>query len=455
MKKVYDRQNRKSNTKKNGTNGSYRGLKEKIRIMSPGNSEAIFEAVMSLAEDMADSYEAIKSYAAKAALTVMQVFMEMETEEIAGERCKHNPERKANHWGRGAGYVIFDGRKMKVQRPRVRYTDGSEARLETYGRFREGSRIQGDVERRVVRRVSTRNYEGVIDDIREGYGIKKSAVSRHWKAASAKKVREVMERPLGDLDLLAIMIDGIHFHEHLLVAALGVDITGKKHVLGLWSGATENSTVCGELLDNLIERGLDPENKYLFVIDGSKALKKGIVERFGERAIIQRCIVHKERNVLDHIPKKYHSIVRLKLRTAWSMKSYADAKDALRKVVSYLRGINSSAAASLEEAFEETLTLHRFCLPDLLRKSLRSTNIIESCFSTTRDLCRNVKRWRSSDMALRWGGAMLIEAEKKFRRIRGCRSMKMLASVLGRVDVQRKTVDADDADALDKGGAVA
>jgi transposase-like protein len=440
MKKVYEQSKSKSN-------GIYRGLKEKISIMSPGNPEAIFEAVMSLAEDLVESYETIKSHAAKAAITVMQALMELETEEIAGKRYMHNPEREANRWGSEEGHVIFGGRKMKVKRPRVRRSDGCEARLETYGKFREGSRIQGDVERRVVRRVSTRNYEGVIDDIQEGYGIKKSSVSRQWKAASAEKVREVMERPLGDLDLLAIMIDGIHFHEYLLVAAVGVDITGRKHVLGLWSGATENSAVCGGLLDSLFERGLNPEQKYLFVIDGSKALKKGIVERFGGRAIIQRCIVHKERNVLNHISKKYHAIVRLKLRAAWSMKSYDDAKDALGKVVSYLREINTSAAASLEEAFEETLTLHRLCLPDLLRKSLRSTNIIESCFSTTRDLCRNVKRWRNSDMALRWGGAMLLEAEKKFRRIRGCRSMAVLASVLGRGDVQGKIID--------KGGAVA
>jgi len=434
MKKDYEQSESKSN-------GIYRGLKEKISILSPGNSETIFEAVMSLAEDLRDSYETIKSYAAKAAITVMQALMEMETEEIAGKRYKHDPERAANRWGSGQGHVIFGGRKMRLKRPRARHVNGCEARLETYGKFRAGSRIQGDIERRVVRRVSTRNYEGVIDDIQEGYGIKKSSVSRQWKAVSAKKVREVMERPLGDLELLAIMIDGIHFHEYLLVAAVGVDISGRKHVLGLWSGATENSTVCGALLDNLIERGLDSGKKYLFVIDGSKALKKGIMERFGERAIIQRCIVHKERNVLDHIPKKYHAIVRLKLRAAWSMKSYDDAKDALGKVVSHLRGINVSAAASLEEAFEETLTLHRLRLPDLLRKSLRSTNIIESCFSTTRDLCRNVKRWRNSDMALRWGGAMLLEAEKKFRRIRGCRSMAVLASALGRSDVQSKTID--------------
>ena len=251
----------------------------------------------------------------------------------------------------------------------------------------------------------------------------------------------MMERPLGDLNLVALMMDGIEFQDYLLVVAMGFDATGKKHILGLWDGATENAVVCGALLDELIERGLATDRRYLFVLDGSKALRKAVLTRFGDNAEIHRCHLHKTRNVLSYLSNSYHRIVEMKLIAAWGMMSYADAKNALRDVVTYLRTISESAARSLEEGFEDTLTIHRLGLPDRLRVTFKSTNPIESCFSTTKKkFCKNVKNWKNVDMARRWAGTMLLESEKRFRRIRGYKEMPVLISAMGReVDIVRKS----------------
>ena len=422
-------------------------IRSRLDALDSAAKESVLKVILPLAGALTETKGVVESLSAELGLMAMKILIDDEVEAIAGKRYERVPHLKVSRWGSENGYVAFAGRKAPMVHPRLRHEDGYEVPVGRYGKFQDGGRLEDDVKKRIVRRVSTRNYAGVLDDVCDCYGIEKSSVSLRWKEASEKQVRELMERPLGDLNLLAILIDGIRFHEFLLVVALGVDISGKKHVLGLWLGATENSTVCGGLLDNLIERGLDPELKYVFIIDGSKSLKKAVTDRFGKDAVIQRCIVHKERNVLDYLPEKYHSIVRMKLRAAWNMKDYDEAKAELMKVVSYLRDLNESAAASLEEGLEETLTLHRLNAPESLRKSLRSTNIIESCFSTTRDLCRNVKRWRNSNMALRWGCAMLLQAEKRFRRIRGSRSMPVLAAALGRTVSQEN--------AIDKGGAVA
>jgi len=270
-----------------------------------------------------------------------------------------------------------------------------------------------------------------------GYGIRKSSVSRHWKALSTKKLEEFLSRPLGQLDLAAVMIDGVGFDEYTLVVALGIDSAGRKHVLGVWLGATETAQVSKQLLADLIERGLPEDRPLLFVLDGSKALRKAVKDTFGARAHVQRCQVHKQRNVLDHLPKSHQRVVRMRLRAAWTMKLYADAEAELRKLVDYLEELNPSAAHSLEEGLEDTLTLHRLEVPDSLRRTLRSTNPIENCFSFKPKYCRNVKRWSSGDMVLRWSSAMLLELEKRFRRIRGHKNMPQLLAALN-VGVETK-----------------
>ena len=395
------------------------------------DGQATFQMILPMNALMAEVAGSIEQMSSQAGLLMMKAMIDEEVEQLAGQRYTHNGQRLAFRWGSEEGSVIFAGRKVALERPRIRSKDGQEMPLRRYQAFQDDRRMQQAVAERVVRRVSTRDYEGVIDDICDGYGIDKSSVSRQWKVASAAQLQQMLERKLDDLDLRVLMLDGISFHDYLLVVALGIDSGGYKHVLGLWPGATENAEVVGELLDDLTERGLPTDSNLLLVLDGSKALAQAVKKRFGKRAIIQRCRIHKERNVLSHLPKKYHQLVRLKLRSAWNMTDYQEAKEQLRKVHDYLATINLAAAHSLEEGFEETLTINRLKLPESLRRLFGSTNIIESCFSVTRDLCRNVKRWRNVEMAWRWAGTMLAESERRFHRIMGYRDMPLLMKALG------------------------
>jgi len=256
-------------------------------------------------------------------------------------------------------------------------------------------------------------------------------VSRHWKAISTKELQKITERSLQDIDPVAILIDGVHFDEHVLVVSLGVSADGQKHILGIRQGATENAELCKELLGDMIRRGLQIDQRYLFVLDGSKALRTAVKRTFGDCAVIQRCQVHKRANVLSYLPKRYHFQIRSRLNMAWDMTGYPDAKKELETLVEELEEINESAARSLEEGLEDTLTLHRLGVPPALRRSLRSTNLIENCFSTTKQkFCRNVKHWKNANMVLRWGGTMLRKAEKQFRRVKGYRTIPSLVATL-------------------------
>jgi transposase-like protein len=395
------------------------------------DGQAKFQMILPMNALMAEVAGCIEQMSSQAGLLMMKAMIDEEVEQLAGQRYTHNACRQAFRWGSEEGSVIFAGRKVALERPRIRSKDGQEMPLRRYQAFQDDRRMQQAVQDRVVRRVSMRDYEGVIDDICDGYGIDKSSVSRQWKAASAAQLQQMLERRLDDLGLSVLMLDGINFHDYVLVVALGIDSDGSKHVLGLWPGATENAEVVSMLLDDLTGRGLPTDSNLLLVLDGSKSLTKAVKKRFGKRAVIQRCRIHKERNILGHLPKNYHKIVRMKLQTAWNMTDYQQAKEQLQKVHDYLATINLAAAHSLEEGFEETLMINRLKLPGNLRRLFGSTNIIESCFSVTKDLCRNVKRWRNADMAWRWAGTMLGQAERRFHRIMGYRDMPLLTKALG------------------------
>ena len=389
-------------------------------------------------EILAGLHGAIEETATRAGVLIMRTLLEEEVERLAGEKHKHNPDRQGLRWGKEESHVVFGGRKIAVERPRVRSLAGKEIALERFRLFQAGSRMEEAVARQVIAGVSTRDYEGAVNGVVDGYGVRRSSVSRHWKAVSQERLTEFMERPLGALNLVAVLIDGIEFKEALLVAALGVDATGKKYVLGIWQGTTENAELSKSLLQDLVRRGLGTDEKHLFVLDGSKALAKAVRQVFGEKAEIQRCHVHKERNVLDHLPESRKRIVRMRLRAAWNMKDHEEARSELLRLTRYLKDLNPSAAKSLEEGLDETLTIHRLGVPEGLRRSLRTTNAIESCFSSTRKYCRNVKHWRAGNMTLRWAGTMMIEAERRFRRLKGFRSMPRLLVTLGRnVDSER------------------
>jgi transposase-like protein len=395
------------------------------------DGKAAFQMILPMSEMLFDVAKAIEQTASQAGLLMMKALIEEEVEQLAGERYRHKPDRKATRWGSDEGHVIFAGRKVAIDKPRVRSRDGSqEISLSRWNAFAHPYRMQQAVSERILRRVSTRDYEGVLDDLCDGYGIDKSSVSRRWKLASTRRLRQMLDRPLNDLPLCVILIDGKEFHDFTLITALGVDVGGGKHLLGLWPGASENSQVCGQLMAELIERGLSTQPQYLFILDGSKALAKAVKDHFGRQVLIQRCRLHKERNIQAYLPKKYHKLLAMKLRAAWGMTDYEEAKKELYKVHDWLASINQAAARSLDEGFEEMLTVNRLRLSEQLRRLFSSTNIIESCFSVADDLCRNVKYWRDASMAWRWAGTVLLEAEKRFHRVKGYRDLPLLVEAL-------------------------
>lgn len=399
------------------------------------DGRAAFQMVLPLSEVLGELAEQVEKTAAQAGLLMMKALIEEEVEQLAGPRYAHQAERQARRWGQAEGHVIFAGRKVALKRPRVRGVGpagAGEIPLSRYQAFAGPDRLAQSVQAKVLRRVSQRDYAGVLEEVCDGYGIDKSSVSRHWKAASTRQLRDLLERDLRDLDVVVVLLDGKEFHDYTLITALGVDAEGRKHVLGLWPGATENSEVCGMLLDDLIERGLSPQKRYLFVLDGSKALRKAVKARFGDQALIQRCRIHKERNIKAHLPPAYHRELARRLHAAWEMTDYAAAKKALKKVHGWLATINIAAAHSLEEGLEETLTVNQLKLPPALRKVFASTNLIENAFSRTADLCRNVKRWRDANMAWRWAGTALREAQQRFRRLKGYRLLPALLNALNR-----------------------
>jgi transposase-like protein len=308
----------------------------------------------------------------------------------------------------------------------VRTREGQEVELDSYARMQDDGRRQRAVREGLVAGLSTRNYRRAVQSVLDGYGIEKSSVSREFVAASAAQLKKLFERKLDGLDVAAILIDGIHFGKQVLVVALGIESSGKKQVLGLWQGATENTAVVKDLLEDLVARGLSTERRYLFVIDGAKALRAAIERVFGAHAEVQRCQLHKRRNVAEYLPKNAQGDYDRRIRNAYAMTGYAEAKTELEKIFRQLERVNPSAARSLEEGMDETLTVHRLGLAEPLRRSLTTTNPIESCLSTVERVARRVKRWHGGDQALRWTATGLLEAERKFRKVRGYREMPTL-----------------------------
>lgn len=383
------------------------------------------EYPLPLQELMGGFRDDIERYSAELGLLIIQEVIEAE---IASRVGRHGQQSNYRH-GSQAGYVVFGGRKVSINRPRMRRVGGQECQLHSYKAFQRDGRMQKAVVRQLVRQCSTRNYAGAIEDCLEGYGVDKSSVSRHWKAATAQELNKLCSRAIPGR-LVALLVDGKHLRHDCAVVALGVDPEGKKHVLGLWHGATENATVVRDLLADLVDRGLDPSRPVLVVIDGAKALRKAVGEVFGTNALVQRCRIHKRRNVLDYLKEEHQQQVSLRLRAAWSEPDAKKAAAELRKIVGWLRTISPGAARSLEEGLEETLTVNRLGLKDDLLKSLSSTNLIESCFSNTQGLICRVKRWQDGAMFLRWMGASLLVAESSFRKVRGVQQIPQLMSAL-------------------------
>ena len=422
----------------------YRNMQKKAngKVREISNGSVLLELPLSVAGVIESLPEVIRALAQEAGLLLMSAAMNAECEMIAGAKNSKNPLRAANWWGSDLGPVYYDKQKVLIDRPRLRSKNNKEIPLATYQAFGDPRGMRNSVMKNMILGISSRNYAESVESFVKGYGIKKSSVSRHFVKATAEQMREFMERDLGGLDLVAIFIDGIEFKGHLIVVALGLDKGGKKHVLGLWQGATENATICTSLLEDIARRGLNIEKDYLFVLDGSKALRSAVAKMFGTNVTVQRCQQHKRRNVLAHLPKEHQHSIDARISAAYKMADYDAAKKSLELTVRYLEKLNPSAAASLREGLEETLTVHKLEVAGLLRKTLQTTNPIESCFSVSRTITGRVKRWRGDDMVQRWAVSSLLRAEKNFKRIKGYREIPKLIAALQQRSIDRKEAAA-------------
>jgi transposase-like protein len=401
-----------------------RAVKQLAEMAADGNPSV--QMVLPMAEMVGWLRRGVGELIRQAGLQLMDLMMQAEVEELAGERSQRQSERTASRWGSERGYCVVMGQKVPIQRPRVRTTDDKEVRLGSYEMFHRGEPLTETVWEKLMLGLSTRKYGQAVREFREAYGLEKSAISEHFIEASRKKLKEMMERRLDKTPLCALLIDATPFQGQQLVAALGIGEDGRKMILGIRQGATENATVVGELLGDLVERGLDFTEPRLYVLDGGKALTAAVKKYAGESAAIQRCQVHKRRNVLDHLTDEQKPAVAKKLNAAYALEDYAAAKQALNTLHRELMDLNPSAARSLEEGMEQTLTVHRLHLPMQLRKTMASTNVIESAFSIVEQVCKNVKRWHDGDQRERWVGSGLLVAEKQFRRVQGYKQIPAL-----------------------------
>ena len=380
-------------------------------------------------------------------LGVLAELMEEEVDEVVGPKGRHDPERTAVRHGREAGEVTLGGRRIALERPRVRSADGmSELPLQTYAHFADRDPLTAAVLERMLAGVSTRRYRRVQEPVgseveAEARSTSKSAVSRQFVARTRQNLEALMHRRLDDVRLAVLMLDGIDLKGRTNVVALGISTDGVKIPLGLWEGSTENAAVATALLSDLVDRGLDVEQGVLCVLDGAKALRKAVRDVLGVDTPVQRCVRHKERNVCAHLPERDRPVVRQRLRAAWRLDDHAGALERLRALAGELDRSHPGAAASLREGMEETLTLQRLGIRGSLKTTLASTNPCESMIECVRRSSRNVKRWQNGDMCLRWTAAGMLEAEQQFRRVIGYRDLAKLAVAIER-DLARTTVSS-------------
>jgi putative transposase len=403
---------------------SQRAVRQLEEMAADGNPAV--QMVLPMAEMVGWLHKGVGALIRQAGLRVMELLMEEEVRERVGERSQQQADRTANRWGKERGFCVVMGQKVPIDRPRVRTTDDREVRLGSYEMFHRGEPLTETVWEKLMLGLSTRKYGQAVREFAEAYGLEKSAISEHFIEASREKLKKMMERRLDKVRLCALLIDATPFAGQQMVAALGISQDGRKTILGLRQGATENATVVGELLSDLMNRGLDLTEPRLYVLDGGKALHAAVRKYAGESAPIQRCQVHKRRNVLDHLTDEQKPFVAKKLNAAYALEDYAAAKQALNTLHRELMDLNPSAARSLGEGLEETLTVHRLHVPPQLRKTLASTNVIESAFSIVERVCANVKRWHAGDHRERWVGSGLLVAEKQFRRVQGHKQIPIL-----------------------------
>ena len=413
-------------------------MKETVSVAQAATTQELPARVQeALGELVGAAKEGLLALSVGVGLGVLAELMEAEVDEVVGPKHARDPERSAVRHGHEAGQVTLGGRRVPVQRPRVRTADGSgEIGLATYAHFADRDPLTRVVLEQVLASVSTRRFlrtrEPVGEQVAETErSTSKSAVSRAFVHRTRQQLAQLMSRSLQDMRLAVLMLDGIDLKGRCCVVALGISTDGVKVPLGLWDGSTENKTVTGHLLADLIGRGLDVEQGVLVVLDGSKALRAAVGEAFGP-VPVQRCVRHKERNVLEHLPERDRPAVKARLRRAWKLDDHAAAREQLLQLAGELARSHPGAAASLNEGLEETLTITRLGVRGSLKRTLQSTNPIESMIECVRRTSRNVKRWQHGEMCLRWTAAGMLEAERQFRRIIGYQQLAKLALAVER-----------------------
>jgi transposase-like protein len=383
-------------------------------------------------------------------LDVMGELMAAEVTELAGPKGKHNPaSRTAYRHGDEDGTVVLGGRKLAVRRPRVRGVDRQEVHLASYDTFAQVDLLAEHTVAAMLAGLSTRRYGTALEPVgaaveEQACARSRSAVSRRFRAATADRLADFRTADLSDRDWLVCFVDGYDFAGHTMVGALGVTSDGTKVPLGVVEGSTENATVVRGLVSDLRDRGLTAEDGILFVLDGGKALRRAVTDVYGDRALVQRCRIHKERNILDHLPSREHAWVRAKLHRAWANPDADEAQRDLETLARQLDKVNPDAAGSLREGLPEMFTVTRLKVTGALLRTVSSTNPVESMIEIVRNRCRNVKNWRDGDMRLRWAAAGMLAAQEQFRRVRGYAQLPALRAEMRKIlgDTPRETMDS-------------
>jgi transposase-like protein len=401
--------------------------------------KALVEVPLPLLGALANTRNAFFELCVDAGRQVLDAMMEQDRAWLCGPLWKRDPDRVAGRAGSTQSAVTLGGRRVRVDRPRVRNREGQEVELPSFAFASSRDALDDRTLEAMACGISTRKYrrslEHLPEDV-EDQSVSKSAVSRRFVALSQKQMITWLTTPIGDRVFPIVMIDGIVLGDHTILIALGIDTDGKKQILGLREGATENSRVAKALLRDLIDRGLSQEQARLFVIDGSKAIRTALRKVFGHLGVVQRCQLHKQRNILGHLPEHLHASVKAVLAEAWAMNDAAVAQRRLKRLASSLEADHPGAAGSVREGLAETLTLQRLGIAAALYRKLRTTNTIENLNSGIATYTRNVKRWRGGSMAVRWVSAAIQEAEKKFRRVQGFRDIRKLTKALEGIEAE-------------------
>jgi len=366
---------------------------------------------------------------------LIETILRLSAEQVAGAKTPGKASGQVRWHGRQKGRVRLADRQLRVTRPRLRRKRGGEVAVPAYQALRQSEQTGAKMFQALLKGVSTRNYREVVPRMADSAGVSRSAVSREAAEAGARLLEQLLDRRWDDVEILVIYIDGMRFGSHHVISAVGVDRAGSKHVLGIQLGATENAAAVKDLLVGLRERGLNTSQRYLFVIDGAKALRAAVDEVFGAGQLVQRCRAHKLRNVIERLPSRDKMLLnqtRSLMRAAWRSPQADEGMARMKKLAQMIERDHPEAAASLREGLAETFTINRHDVPPSLHRCLATTNIIESPQSGVRNKTGNVCRWRDGEMTLRWVAGAFLLTEKNFRKIMGYQDLWTLAGILGR-----------------------